>query len=152
MRSHARPRSRRLILVSLGLNAVTATDTELIRAIKRRDLPEVERLIHAGANLNCSDTQDWTPLFHAAGTGRTDIMRLLLVNGAEVDSHREQGFTPLFSAILSHRLEAIRLLLDAGASPDAPEGDPLLRHVPRDWKHRDEAITLLRRDHATPKA
>ncbi len=125
---------------------MTATDTELIRAIKRGDFSDVERFIHAGADLNCGDAQGWTPLFHAAGTGRTDIMRLLLAHGAEVDS------PPLFSAILSRHLEAIRLLLDAGASSDAPEGDSLLRHVPSDWKHREEAITLLRKDHATPKA
>ena len=131
---------------------MTATDTDLIRAIKRGDLREVERLIHAGANLNCSDSQGWTPLFHAAGTGRTDIIRCLLAHGAEVDSHRDKGFTPLFSAILSRHLEAIRMLLDAGASPDAPEGDPLSRHVPSDWTHREGAIALLRRDHATPGA
>ena len=131
---------------------MTASDIELIRAIKRGDLTEIERLIRAGANLNCSDTQDWTPLFHAAHAGRTDILHLLLANGAEVDSHREKGFTPLFSAILNRHLDAIRLLLDSGASTEAPEGDPLLRHVPRDWKHREEATTLLRRDHATPKA
>jgi uncharacterized protein len=131
---------------------VTAPDTELIRAIKRGDLTEVERLMHAGANPNSGDTQGWTPLFHAAGTGRTDIMRSLLAHGAEVDSQRSAGFTPLFSAILSRHLEAIRLLLDAGASADAPKGDPLFRHVPSDWKLREEAIALLRQHHAASKA
>jgi ankyrin repeat protein len=131
---------------------VTAPDADLIRAIKRGDLLEIERLLHAGANVNCSESQGWTPLFHAAGTGRTDIMRLLLAHGAEVDSHREKGFTLLFSAILSRHLEAIRLLLGAGASPDAPEGDSLVRHVPSDWPDREEAITLLRQDHATRRA
>ena len=126
---------------------MTEDDAELIRAVKRGDITEIDRLIEVGANPNCCDTQGWTPLFHAAGTGSTQIMRLLLAHGAEVDSHRETGFTPLFSAILSRHLEAIRLLVDRGASVEAPGDVPLASHVPSDWKHREEALHLLRRRH-----
>lgn len=124
---------------------MTEADTNLIRAVKRAECTIVEGLLRAGANPNASDTQGWTPLFHAAGTGSTQIMRLLIANGAEIDSGRESGFSPLFSAILTRRFEAVRLLLDAGASPDVtPGGVPLIGHVPSDWKHRDQVINLLR--------
>lgn len=122
---------------------MTEADRELIRAVKRGDTAVVQDLIRAGAAVNCSDTQGWTPLFHAAGTGNPEIMDLLIASGADVDSHREKGFTPLFSAILSRHLDGIRILLDAGASADAPEGDSLVRHVPSDWSHREEAVRLL---------
>ena len=122
-------------------------DAALIRAVKRGDINTLKDLIRAGADVNCSDTQGWTPLFHAAGIGSSEIMRLLIASGADLDSHRDKGFTPLFLAILSRHLEAIRLLLDAGASSDAPARDSLVRHVPSDWNHRDEAVHLLRRSH-----
>jgi len=126
---------------------MTENDAELIRAVKRGDTAEIDRLIEAGADPNCCDSQGWTPLFHAAGAGSTEIMRLLLAHGADIDSHRETGFTPLFSAILSRHLEAIRLLVDGGASVEAPDNVPLARHVPSDWKHREEALHLLRPRH-----
>ena len=117
--SKSRNRRNKLSSIELGLYTVTDSDIELIRAIKRGDIAEVERLIHAGANLNCTDTQQWTPLFHAASTGRTDIMRLLLDAGASPDAPEGDPLLRHVPGDWKHREEANTFLRSHHATPKA---------------------------------
>lgn len=69
----------------------------------------------ACVDLNCEDSQGWTPLFHVAHRGNTEATKLLIDAGADVNHGTQTGFTALFSAVLSGHVETVRTLLDAGA-------------------------------------
>jgi uncharacterized protein len=88
---------------------------DLIKAAKHCDPTALKHAISSGGELNCTDSQGWTPLFHAASRGWTDGMKILIEAGADINHGRDAGFTALFSAVISGHLEAVRLLLQAGA-------------------------------------
>lgn len=90
-------------------------DKPLIKAAKHRDLVALKNAIRSGVDLNETDSQGWTPLFHAASKGWTTGMRTIIEAGADVNHGRENGFTALFSAVISGHLQAVEMLLEAGA-------------------------------------
>jgi ankyrin repeat protein len=51
---------------------------EFIEAIKSGNRAAVAEMIEAGAEINQQDKQGWTPLNWAAGSGRLEIVDLLL--------------------------------------------------------------------------
>lgn len=107
-------------------------ETQLHRACKKRNLPEVRRLIKAGININIADnagrlkaldlTQNksgagnmalvthvalsgWTALHEASVEGYPDVVEELLRAGANVTSRGLKGFTPLHDAVMSGKYE-----------------------------------------------
>ena len=74
----------------------------------------VEILLEAGADVNTLDRRGATPLHHAAGEGRGDIVRLLLARGAN-PSYRDDGWeaTPLDWAQHRGGEEVVRILKEA---------------------------------------
>ncbi|HKE26136.1 MAG TPA: ankyrin repeat domain-containing protein, partial [Bryobacteraceae bacterium] len=67
----------------------------LIQAARQGDLKALNDAIHAGADLNGTDSQGWTPLFHAAGRGWTEGVKVIIRAGADVNHGSETGFTAL---------------------------------------------------------
>jgi hypothetical protein len=113
----------------------------LISAAKHGDLIALRQAVHSGADLDCTDSQGWTPLFHAAGRGDIEAVKFLVQAGADV---KENGFTALFSAVGSGRVETVRVLLDAGAEVVPVSGIPLRGYAMSiDSKQRQEAILKL---------
>lgn len=91
----------------------------LDKAIGRKDLEEVRRLLDAGA---CADFQRlhnlWRPIYRAVMSGNVEIVRLLLERGAQVNMLDAMDRSPLFFA----RDEQVRkLLLQYGADPQLGE-------------------------------
>jgi|SRR5579862_3424145 len=113
--------------------------THLIKAAKHRDLVALKKAISSGDDLNGTDCQGWTPLFHAAGW--TEGMKLLIEAGADVNHGREHGFTALFSAVMSGHLRSVQILLEAGAL--VPDGGMLTRCA--QGKNRLQIIAALER-------
>ena len=73
-----------------------------------------------GANIEDRDpTHEKTALHHAAQSGRTGIIELLLSKGADVRARDFYGETPLHYAVDSGNLEAVKLLVEAGSDLDA---------------------------------
>jgi ankyrin repeat protein len=104
----------------------------------------MRKAILSGADLNSKDSQGWTPLFHAAGRGDVEAVKLLIQAGAEVNHGKENGFTALFSAVMSGHVETVHTLLDAGAEVVPVSGIALRGHAM--WiesKQRQEAILQL---------
>lgn len=57
-------------------------DMRLIRAAEAGQTEEVKRLIRAGADINATDPDGWTPYLAASSMGRLEAMRILKALGA----------------------------------------------------------------------
>ncbi|KAI0190010.1 ankyrin repeat-containing domain protein [Xylaria flabelliformis] len=102
---------------------VNATDTQemydlSLRVTWLRRLKLYQKTVDAAieAQKILFDNNNNTPLFKAAGEGRTDIVQLLLKNGANVNSKNIYGYTPLFGPAAGGRADIVRLLLEKGAN------------------------------------
>ena len=73
----------------------------------------VRMLLHAGVEVNCTDSDGATPLHYARNT---EIVQLLIAAGADVNRRSSNGSIPLHFAPTA---EAARLLIAAGADRNA---------------------------------
>jgi len=87
------------------------------------DPEEMEMVLAAGGDINCCrDSNDGTPLMHAAFLKQLESVRLLLDLGADVNLQDRDGRTALNRAILGcndkkRSLPVVELLLQRGADP-----------------------------------
>ncbi|KAK5962292.1 uncharacterized protein PWA37_000333 [Arxiozyma heterogenica] len=72
---------------------------ELCFACHIGDLPNVDRLIAAGVNLNAVDKFDNSPLFLASLCGHEEVVRLLLKSGAICERDRYEGARCIYGAL-----------------------------------------------------
>jgi len=97
------------------------TAQDLIDAAKRGDLPQVQRLIAKGADVNAKgEYTNSTPLFASIEGGHREVVELLLAKGADVNA-RQTGMnqTPLMMASWNGHLEIVQALLANGADVNA---------------------------------
>jgi ankyrin repeat protein len=94
-------------------------DRELILAAKENNVPEVCRLLTAGADVNAKDSKGETPLHWACRNGRVQIVKELLEHGADIEAKDNDGDTPLHWACCSGRLAVVNELLSRGANVEA---------------------------------
>jgi uncharacterized protein len=95
--------------------------TPLMWAVYRQDIPEVKRLLGAGAQVGATNLYGATPMQMAATVGNTAILKLLLDAGANADSPNSQGQTALMLVARTGNVEAAKLLLRHGATVNARE-------------------------------
>ncbi|HDP79575.1 MAG TPA: ankyrin repeat domain-containing protein [Spirochaetes bacterium] len=108
------------------------------------DLEGVKKLVSAGADVNCFDTEGITPLIAASKEGHTAVAAFLLEKGAFPHMKYKGGRTALIEAVAFNRPETVKLLLDKGADVNAVtdlEQTPLSIAV---TLKRDEIIPLLK--------
>jgi len=101
-----------------------------------RDMGIVKALLGAGANVNLSDDDDWTPLHYASRWGDAEVAKLLLDRGADVSLPDSEGDLPIHIATRYGNEEMLRVLLNAGSNPNIKDGSaktPLLIAVI--WGH-----------------
>jgi ankyrin repeat protein len=118
------------IMVWLGCAAVASASQATLAdrfadAIQRGDLAAVRAVVEEG---NAPDSpieqgdEIVTPLYRAAGQGRTDIVKYLIQQGADVNFRtREWGHTPLREAASRGFDDVVDLLLKAGADAKAKD-------------------------------
>lgn len=115
-----------LVALVAGCGAGESPDEQLIRAVRQKDLPEVERLLAGGANPNADKVQGFEgrpALFHAAIFGYTDIAQELIDKGANANYGADQGIvTPLMVASLNGAASTVELLIRRGANVNASAG------------------------------
>jgi ankyrin repeat protein len=93
--------------------------SDLHYAARDGDLPSVQKLLSAGADVNLQDKRGWTPLHFAAQACSEKVSKCLLAHGAAIDLEDVYGNTPLSTATFASRGDGtvIRVLRAAGADP-----------------------------------
>ncbi|MFE1173975.1 ankyrin repeat domain-containing protein [Streptomyces sp. NPDC058773] len=104
-----------------------ALTSQLISALYGDEVDTVAALLRQGASPSAPDADGATPLYLAAVSGRSDIVRRLLEAGAapDTESRGEPGSEglPLCAAACWGHDETVRALLEHGADPDLREDD-----------------------------
>jgi ankyrin repeat protein len=95
--------------------------TPLQWAVYQQNVPEVQRLLKAGADVSIANNYGATPMSLAAETGNAEIIRLLLKAHADPDSPNADGQTALMAVARTGNVEAATLLVKAGAHVNARE-------------------------------
>ena len=87
-------------------------------AVKAGNIPEMESLVAAGADVNNREATH-APLVWAASSNKPEAVLWLLEHGAEVDGRDPASkWTPLMSAAHGGYLEVAQILMDHGANPN----------------------------------
>lgn len=109
---------------------LTIGATPLLRAARAADLPVMQRLIAAGANVELPNVNGITPLMAAAGNAQSRVdtrgrykteeqalaaIDLLLAAGASIDATDNGGQTALFGAAMRGWNDVVRKLVQNGA-------------------------------------
>lgn len=95
------------------VEAAAAGNTERVLALLKSD--------HSQVHAVYSDSIPDTALHAASGSGRIDLIEILLQYGADVNVRGDLGRTPLHSAAHQGQVEAARLLLKRGADIEAKD-------------------------------
>ncbi len=90
---------------------------DLIKAVRRKTLEEVENLIESGANVNTEDEYGSSPLIESVKKKNIEMVKLLISKGADVTKIIE-GRTPLTEAVNKNDIEIVKFLISKGADTD----------------------------------
>ncbi|KAG8446145.1 hypothetical protein GDO86_013850 [Hymenochirus boettgeri] len=126
-------------------------ENELVQAVKSGDVGTVQKLlvkVRTSKNMPTA-LNDFTPrrfsaLHHAALSGSTELLLLLLETQAAVDIKDGNGMRPLHYAAWRGQPEPVQVLLRAAASVNAASNDgqiPL--HLAAQYGHYEVSETLL---------
>ncbi|MGA2028420.1 MAG: ankyrin repeat domain-containing protein [Syntrophobacteraceae bacterium] len=97
-------------------------DKDLYRAAKRGDLPEVNRLIAKGADVNVVNDKYYnTALMWASFNGRMEVVQALLKKGAYVNTKNINAYTALMAASEHGHLGIVQALVSNGAEVNAKD-------------------------------
>ncbi|GHV90047.1 hypothetical protein AGMMS50268_05500 [Spirochaetia bacterium] len=115
------------IILITAANFVFGQDAELISAIKRNDLADVQSALRNGANPNQffeDGGNKKSALSFAVERGRLNIVEALLseIRGQKADPNLTNGSirTPLMEAAVMKRTDIIDVLIKAGANVNTP--------------------------------
>ena len=92
-------------------------EKEIFDAVRRNDIPSINRILSAGTDISIKDEFGDTPLMYAALHATPEVVRGLLDHEADPNQANDEGATPLMRAARDFR--KIRLLLASGAAVDA---------------------------------
>ena len=78
----------------------------------------VQLLLERGAEVNVQNKYGETPLYMAAWSGHSDVVKMLLDGGAKPDLVTKLGCTPMHMAASNGHIKVVQLLLESGAKPN----------------------------------
>ncbi|PHQ25220.1 hypothetical protein CLH62_12815 [Marinobacter guineae] len=100
--------------VNLSQQALAEADALLVSAAGNGEKRRVQLLLSAGANVNTSDRDGFTPVMRAAESGHLSVVKVLLSAGANVNVS-QGGESLLMKIVASGDLLTAEMLLAAGA-------------------------------------
>lgn len=109
-----------VILAAGAVRVANAAETDVVDAVRNRDITSVRTLIGQSADVNAPEADGTTALHWAVHWNDIATVRLLLEAGADARSSNRYGATPLAVAASDADGRIVELLLEAGADPDAP--------------------------------
>src|SRR3990167_7929710 len=114
---------QRYIDAGANINGLPDSKPPIIAAAEKQNLPVIEILIAAGANVNAQGYNRKTPLHVAIEKENLAIIQALIAAGANVNAQNHTGKTPLHLAIAKDNLAIIQALITAGANLNAQNND-----------------------------
>jgi ankyrin repeat protein len=108
-----------IVFLAQPAYSLAAPDDSWSRAILKRDLSTIERLVTAGADVNRTNGDGMTALMVACAEQDESLRRLLIKHGARVNAANDRGGTPLMYSATVGDLDAVKFLLARGASVNA---------------------------------
>lgn len=123
--------------------AWASLDEDWVRAVGKRDVATIERLVKRGVDVNLSTTDGKTALMLAAQQGRIDLIRTLLDAGATINLTNTRGGTALMYAAVVGDPATVQLLLGRGASINTQSSNGWTALMIAAVKGYDELVTLL---------
>jgi len=127
-----------LIFMLIGLCHYVERNTEepLIKAVRAKDIKQVENLLRNNPDVNIMTGSNLTPLHIASENGTTEIVELLIKNGADINAKTLYDVTPLHFAAQGGNTAIAELLIAKGAQIDAKDNQgrtPLGWITGKDW-------------------
>jgi bla regulator protein blaR1 len=98
--------------------ASTPFDRALLEAAESGNTTDIEKLLTAGANINCALDGDGSPLIAAARNGHRAAVDLLLARGADPNMPVPGDGNPLIMAAREGNTEIVAVLLEKGSNVD----------------------------------
>lgn len=93
-------------------------NTELMKAVMRRDLDKVIELVENGADVNARNNFMLTPYLYAGANGFPEILEYLIENGARLTDVNLFGGTSLIPSAEKGFVKNVEIALKAGVDPN----------------------------------
>jgi hypothetical protein len=119
---HSSSSSKRRSLITLA-NKHRGLCEMMCEAASTGDVPQIGRLLGAGADPKKKSREGLLPVHLAAVGGHLGVLKSLAMHGAKMDATDEQGRTALHAAILGRQTTVIPFLVHSGVPVDAKDSN-----------------------------
>lgn len=92
--------------------------TPLMLSVHRGDIPRIQALLAAKANIFIKDKLGWSAIHEAAGSPNPAVPKILKDAGADVNERGPMGITPIMQAAGLGNLSLLKAFLQLGANPN----------------------------------
>ncbi len=130
----------------------TLDNTDLLRAVDKNDVDEVERALNAGVDPNKDDGMGRFALPIAVDNNHLPIVELLLRAKANPNLPGKDGQSALFKAVYWENLGIVKALLQAGADMYLPNGSGVTPFEEAERNHYSAVLELMANYHDEQRA